>query len=458
MKILFVTSDLGYTDSIAIAFLSAIAKQLNHSTYYCSLDGDCFLSKIEEIKPKVVGYSVNIYGYKRIIVAHKQAKKVHKFTSIMGGPHPTTAPETFPDSGMDAYCIGEGEYAFRDFLIRVEKGKPFDDIANLITKKRHNTVRPLIENLDELPMPDRDLVFSNTFHKTSPKKTFFASRGCPFSCSYCCNNVYRKLYKGKGKYVRRFSVERILNEIEDVKEKYTMEFVKFDDDCFSVGADSWLEEFAEKYPKRIGIPFNCVLRFDYLDDKLIHLLKKAGCYSVHLSVDSSSSYIRKNILNRRMKNVDIVKKLKKIRESGIRTWVNFMSGVPESTLNDEFNSISMGKKGKVTYVSYTTTSPMIGTDLYDYCVKKGYINEYLYEDDPPNFFKPSSLSCFSERDKKIRYNICLLGAFIAKLPFPLDKIVILMIQVIPPNEFFRKFYDFFFEYYISHEIYKLSTS
>lgn len=454
MKILFVTYDLGYTENIGITFLSSIAKQLGHSTYYCVIDQGNFLSKIKQIKPEIVGYSANIYVYKQIVEAHKKARKTYDFVSIMGGPHPTICPESYKESKMDAYCLGEGEYAFQDFLKRVEKGRPFDDIENIVTKKGVNPVRPLIQNLDELPMPDRDLILSSTHLAHTPKKTFFTSRGCPFSCAYCCNNFYHKLYQGKGKFVRRFSVNRVLKEMENVKNKYRMDFVKIDDDCFAIKADSWLEEFAEKYPKKIGIPFNCVLRFDNLDDKILELLKEAGCFSVHLSVDSTSDYVRENILKRRMrKNIDIAKILKRISQYGINTWVNYMLAIPESTWQDDLNTISLSKKGKVTYPSYTTTVPLVGTELYNYCLKNKLIRDYSYHSEIPSFYKKSSLSCFDEKEKNIRQNINLLGALTSKLPFPIDKFVIASILVLPPNKFFKKIHDLVFDYYISNKIY-----
>jgi radical SAM superfamily enzyme YgiQ (UPF0313 family) len=453
LKILLVTHDIGYTDNIAIAFLSAIAKQLNHLTYYCSTDKEDLSSKILEIKPDVVGYSVNICGYERIIEEHKKVKKLHNFVSIMGGPFPTMSQDTFKESEMDAYCIGEGEYPFKDFLNCAEKGKSFDDVANLITKKGNNPVRPLISNLDELPMPDRDLIFSKTFLGRTPKKTFFTSRGCPYGCSYCCNNHFNKMYRGKGPIVRRFSVERVLKEIEDVKSKYRTDFVKFDDDCFALKADSWLEEFAEKYPKRIGIPFNCVIRLDVLDDKMLKLLKKAGCFSVHLSVDSTSEYIREKILHRKMKK-DIAEKLRSVRKHGINTYVNYMTAIPESTLQDDLNTISMSKKAKITYPAYTTTVPLEGTDLYDYCEERGFLPDALNDDEVASFYDKSSLTCFSQRDKNIRLNINFLGAIIAKLPFPFDKLMIQVIKIVPPNKYFKKMGDIFYKYNIENKIYK----
>jgi anaerobic magnesium-protoporphyrin IX monomethyl ester cyclase len=95
-------------------------------------------------------------------------------------------------------------------------------------------------------------------------------------------------------------VVRLVQEIERVKSKYRMDFVKFGDDYFAMKADSWLEEFAEKYSKRIGIPFNCYLRLDLVTDDMLKLLKKAGCFSVHLGIDSTSMHIRNNVLKRRM--------------------------------------------------------------------------------------------------------------------------------------------------------------
>lgn len=456
MKVLFVTHDLSFADHIAIAHLSAIAKEMKHSAYFYPLDGvDGLSSQIDQVKPDVVAYSVNVIGFDRIIKAHKKAEENFNFISIMGGPQATFSPETFTESSMDAYCVGEGEYAFRDFLDRIEKGESFSDVENLITKKGSNPVRPLIANLDELPVSDRDVVISNSFLKDTAKKTFYATRGCPFSCTYCCNNFYHKLYKGKGPIVRRFSVERLIREIEDVKSKYRMDFIKFGDDLFAMKADDWLAEFSEKYASRVGIPFNCYLRLDTVNDQLLNLLKKAGCYSVHLSVDSTSKEVREKILKRRMQSERIVDNLKLIRSYGINTWVNYMLAVPESTLHDDLDTIRLSKKADVTYPAYSTTVPMKGTELYDYCVDKGIIDFCSHKGDMSDCYEKSTLSCFSEKEKRIRFNVYLLGALIAKLPQPLYFLAMKMIKIVPPNFLFKKVRDSYYRYNIQNKIFKI---
>lgn len=455
MKILFVIHQLDFADHIAISYLSAIAKELHHSTYFCSLDSSDLISKANEIKPDIIAYSANVIGFEKIVEANERVKKVHKFISIMGGPQATFSPETFSESGMDAYCVGEGEYTFRDFLKQLEKGESIDDIENIITKNKINPVRPLIRNLDELPVADRDLILSSSYLKNTPKKTFYTTRGCPFKCKYCCNNYYHKLYSGKGPIVRRFSVERIIKEIEYVRNNYRMDFIKFGDDLFAMKADEWLEEFSEKYSSRIGIPFNCYLRFDTVDERLLKLLKKAGCYSVHLSVDSISKHVRENILGRRMRDVDIVSQLKLIREYGINTWVNYMLAVPESTLEDDLATLELNRKADITYPSYSITVPMEKTELYEYCAKNKLIDPLTHKGDMTGCWEKPTLSCFTEKEKNIRYNIYLLGALISKLPYPLYKLSIALIKVIPPNVFFRKMRKYFYEYNIMNKIFKL---
>lgn len=458
MKVLFVITQLDYADHIAIPHLSAVAKLHGWETHLCVLSSDDLAELLAQLQPQVVAFSANVFGYDSIKTAHLEAKKNYSYVSILGGPQATFSPELFEESGMDAFCVGEGELSFGDFLDQVKKGLPFDEIPNLITHKAHNPVRPLVANLDELPFPDRDITLAHSYLKDTPKKTFYATRGCPYKCSYCCNNHYHNLYRGKGKFVRRFSVERLIQEIEHVKSLYRMDFVKLGDDCFALSADSWLEEFSEKYSARINIPFNCYLRLDSVDDSLLMLLKKAGCYSVHLSLDSTSKHVRENILGRNFRDVDVEKTLRKIHSYGINTWVNFMLAAPESSLEDDLATIRISKCGKVTYPSFSTTVPMQGTELYDYCVNnKLIIDEKQHKSDMTGCSEKSTLSCFSSKERDIRYNIYLLGAVIAKLPFPLDRLAIMMIKVVPPNSIFKKLRQSVYLYNIENKIFKLHT-
>lgn len=459
MKILFCTHDLSFADHISISYLSAVAKQSGHLTYFCTLEKEIFsprdlLTQVKEIKPDIVAYSINIVGFKRAVDLNKKAKLIHKFISILGGPQATFSPNTFSESGMDVYAIGEGEWVFRDFLKRVDAGESYDDLDNLITPSGCNQVRNLITDIDAIPFPDRDLILSNSCLGQVPKKTFYATRGCPFGCTYCANNYLRRLYKGKGRYVRRFGVERILREIELVKSKYRMDFVKFGDDVFVMRADDWLEEFTEKYAERIGVPFNCFLRIDAIDDNVLQLLKRAGCFSVHLSVDSTSRHVREKIFQRKMRTENITEKLKQVNSYGINTWVNYMLAAPESTLQDDLNTIEMSRQGKVTYAAYSITVPTRGTDLHKYCIDKRYLDP-SYDGDLSGTMEKSVLSCFSEKEKEVRLNIYLLGPLLARIPHFLYQIGMFFVLNTPPNRFYRAIRDRYYKYSIENKIFSV---
>lgn len=462
MKVLFAVHGLDYADHIAISYLSAMAKKSNHETFFCTLEKERFcqydlLSMVDKVRPDVVAYSLTVVGFRNAVRLNQAARRIHPFTAILGGPHATFSPETFAESGMDAFCIGEGDSVFYDFLHRLDSGVSYDDVPNLITARQANPMRNLIADLDELPFPDRDLVLANSGLKNVPKKTFYATRGCPFNCTYCANNYYRRLYLKKGAWLRRFSVERVIQEIEYVKARYRMDFVKFGDDVFVFHHDDWLEEFADQYSKRIGIPFNCYLRVDLMDEPLLKLLKKAGCYSLHLSVDSTSRHVRENILGRSMrKDIQVVvDALRTAHRLGIHTWVNFMLAAPDATIQDDLDSLEMSRKGKSTYPSYSITVPMKGTALHSISVDKGLIDP-SYEGDLAATNQRSVLNCFSPKEKDIQLNIFLLGAVVVKLPAPLYQLGIAIIKHIPPNALFRRIRQWYYRYSIENLIFKVA--
>ncbi len=456
MKILFVIKLIEYGDYISISYMSSMVKQKGHTVDICVLDTDDIFKVMKKMNPDIIAYSANVLGYESMVEVNNILKKSHSYTSIMGGPRPTFCPELFSSSGMDAFCIGEGELPFVEFVDKVDKGESFDDVLNLITVNKINPLRDLIDNLDDLPMPDRALTIDHSFLKDSSKKSVFTSRGCMFSCAYCCNNYYKKLYKGKGKVLRRFSVGRIIDEIKMLKKNCNVDFVKIGDDLFALKADDWLREFSESYKKEIGLPFNCYLRLDTVDDELLSLLKDAGCYSVHLSVDSCSKHIREKILNRKWKNVDIVEKLKLIHSYGINTWVNFMLAAPDSTVEDDLESIRVARRSNLSHLNYSMTIPLKNTELFDHCVENGLIDED-YDGGVEKVWGKSPLKCFSEREKDIRYNIFCLGPFAAKLPQPLSWIIMKMIKIFPSNKLFRKARDRYWEYTINRYIFKIEN-
>jgi len=436
MKILFVVKTIDYIDPIGIMLLSALVKTNGHTTHLGILDRENILNKIDDLKPDIIAYSASTGEHKYYLEINKIIKSRFKnvFT-VMGGPHTTFYPECIKDNTLDAICIGEGEEAFIELLSELEKGRNISKIRNIVTRSGpNNGIRELYVDLDNLPFPDRELFYENTEMGRFPLKSFMASRGCPYPCTYCFNHAFRDMYRGKGRVIRRHSIDYMIEEIRRVKDRYVLGFVKFSDDIFVYRADEWLEEFVRKYRKEIGIPFCCLTRTDLLTDEIAKLLKQAGCHSISMSIEAGNPYFRNNVLRRNMSEEQITRAFHFCHKYDIKTFSNNILGLPFSTTENEIETLDLNVRCRVSFAEFPIFHPYPRTELGNFCIEKG-IYTPKYEDLHMSYMNKSPLSCFTEQQKNIQRNLSRLGALVLLFPF-LRNIVVNHLIYLPYNKLF----------------------
>lgn len=435
MDILFITKAEDFIDPMGVAYLSAVAKKRGHDTHLALGDEGDVLEKVKRIKPQVVAFTSVVTGeHVYLNEISRGIKKIHPCFTIMGGPHTTYYPEAVEEESMDAVCVGEGENAFDNLLSCLESGKSTDSIPGINTRERKNEVGNLIANLDNIPLPDRDLFFKNTPIGKFPLKAFMTSRGCPYPCTYCFNLPLREIYQGKGKYLRRHSVARVIEEISRVKKDYPLDFVKFEDDLFALRVDDWIEEFVREYKKHINLPFNCLLRVDTIDEDLAKAMKAAGCFSVTMSIDSGDAEQRHRILKRKMTDETIIKGFHAAEKYGIRTMTNCILGLPYSDTSIELKAVDLCIKSKIDYASFTILMPYPRTEMGELCIKEGLI-DISVDSYKMSMSNESPLTCFTKEQKKLQNNILELGALVVKFPI-LKNLVCKFLIHLPTNRVF----------------------
>jgi len=239
---------------------------------------------------------------------------------------------------VDMVCVGEGEYPMLELANSMQKGAIDYSIKNIWFKKDgriiQNDIRPLIEDLDSLPMPDTSIYFSASphFRKTGLYVTM-TSRGCPYSCSYCCHSYLHELYLGKGKRIRQRSVASLMQELVSVKEKYPIKFIAFMDNCFGYDA-SWLKEFAKEYKEKIGIKFWCIMHPNHVSKESVSYLKAAGCNTVDMGIQSWNSKTRSEILNRNVQDETMEQAIAIIKNAKIELMTDSIFDLPGQNEDD----------------------------------------------------------------------------------------------------------------------------
>ncbi|MBL7196938.1 MAG: B12-binding domain-containing radical SAM protein [Candidatus Omnitrophica bacterium] len=283
---------------------------------------DILLQWIGERNPSLVGISVNSTFFKLAAHITDRIKKKIGSAVVWGGMHPTVKPLYCLDHA-DIVCRGEGEGAIVDLLSALRGEVLIETIPNLWVKNNgtivKNKVRPLLQDLDSLPLSDylyKDMYYLDKGFVVSQKQnqtlgheyvvTVMTSRGCYFECSYCSNSAFYKLYKDKGTIVRRRSVYNVIEELLRAKQAMKkLKCVFFTDDVFTFG-HAWIREFCVQYKKHINLPFWCYYQPQYSSEALIQLLKNAGLVSVTIGIQHGSERIRKEYFNRYDANKEII--------------------------------------------------------------------------------------------------------------------------------------------------------
>jgi radical SAM superfamily enzyme YgiQ (UPF0313 family) len=234
-----------------------------------------------------------------------------------------------------------------------------------------------IDNIDALEFPDREII------KEGKIKHFIASRGCPYKCTYCYNEKWSQLHQKKR--VRTRSVDNVVAEINEVKP----EFAYFQDDTFGLNI-KWLEEFADKYPK---IPFHCHVRAEIVNARYVDALQKAGCYSVHIALETESDELLK-VLGR--KREAVWSACKRLKDAGIKIMLQNIIGIPTGSIHQDLFTLDENMVIQPDYSWVSIYQPYPGTVLGDRCIENGWANP---SDIKASFFEESCLTCFDDKYK-----------------------------------------------------------
>jgi len=313
-----------------------------------------------------------VFTTKWVDTAVKLSRKHHpKAKIIIGGGYPTLFPERcLNENGVDDVVIGEGESTLLHILnkynnhkdVEFERKYPFQGYA---TKSTENEVvlvqRTHSINLEDLPYPAWNFLNIEKYFKNSGDKKLpiEASRGCPYSCNYCCT------YLAWGKSVRYKPVENMISEIVEQENRYNKPTICFIDDNMSF-SKKWITQFlTQLISKNILLDASasnfCV---KHLDEEVIDLLVKAGVKVFGIAVESGSQQMQKHI--RKNVNFDKVREVvKMMKAKRLHVHICWMLGFPNETLQQINSTIDLARELRAHSNQFMTVLPYPGTKLFE---------------------------------------------------------------------------------------------
>lgn len=364
-----------------IKILDCLIEKINHEQ---------LKEKIEQEKPDVVGITALTFTIIDVLKTAKIAKQVNPdIKVVLGGPHVNIYPEetlNFPE--IDYLILGEGEKPAKDLMDNLDQTENLYNFKGIAFKDNHKIINPgpreLIENLDELPFPARDLIpnkkYTSVLSENNPVTTMFSSRGCPFRCTFC-NRAHL------GKIFRARSAKNVVDEMEECKRMGIGEIFIYDD-TFTINRQRVLDICSEIKNRNLKIFWDVRARVDTVDEELLSLMKNTGCERIHYGVEAGTQ----KILDAMKKGItleQVEKTFKLTKKIGIQTLGYFMIGSPQETKQDILQTIKFAKKINPDFACFSITTPYPQTEMYALGLKEKVLPYDIWqkfaENPQPNF-------------------------------------------------------------------------
>lgn len=391
-----------------LAVIAAVTRENGYETKILDCTAlnynyDQALGYIKKENPDYVGFTASTIYINQTAKLAEMIKRWNKnVVIVLGGPHITGAPaETLKKfQCFDFGLLNEAEETLIELLDALEKKKSVGRIKGLAYKDKVNEKRPLLKDLDALPLPAWDLLPDITKYYQPPADGVYrlpstvlvTSRGCPMRCIFCANSIY-------GKTARAHSAEYVLKMVKQLYYDFGIREIQIYEDNFVIWKDRVKKICELLIKENMDLNWCCMASVNWVDEEMLKLMKKAGCWQIAYGIESGSQ--RMLDFYRKGTNIEMIKNaVKWTNEAGIRTKGFFILGGPTETIDDIEETIKLIKELPMTDFHITYFTPIPGSQIYKEADRYG---NFVKEWDKLGMFKPSFIPKGLTEDKLFYY-------------------------------------------------------
>ncbi|HDZ62126.1 MAG TPA: radical SAM protein, partial [Nitrospirae bacterium] len=334
---------------------------------------------VASFAPSIVGISVMTPSYPRAVEICDLIKSYDGgIVTVLGGHHVSAVGmevlEQSPDT--DFAVMGEGEITMHELIQALESGtSDYSEINGLAWREngkiRVNGARELIEDINTLPLPARDLVDMDRYRLHSyidfgkKSATMITTRGCPFKCAFCSS------WLTMGSRYRFRSVESIMQEIKELVDS-GVDHIVFEDDTMASKRDRIMAICDALIAMPNRPTWYCLTRVDTMDYELAGKFKEAGCKMVNFGIESGSPEILK-LIGKKISLDRAVEAISACRKAGLRTQCSFIVGFPIDTEKTMAMTYDIAKKINPTIAIFFPLTPYPCTRMFNEFLDKSLL-------------------------------------------------------------------------------------
>ena len=369
---------------ISLPYIAAVLRKggFDVKIIDCAAEGiemDALKQDIKAYKPSLIILDTTTPTFFEDAKTVSTLKSMDKsvFVAAIGVHVTVLAKESLNKSKLDAVVRGEPEETCLELAKAIESGNKLKGVKGISYKAGKSIVtnpdRPLIENLDEMPFPARDLLKNERYTMpiyNRPYTLLVPSRGCPFNCIYCTGRHYY------GNKCRERSAKNIVDELEEIKNKYNVRDVTMWSDTFTFRKEFVMAVCNEILARNLKINWMCNSRVNTIDLEMLKKMKQAGCSIISFGVESGVQEVLDNA-KKGITLAQIESAIKWTREAGIESIAHVIFGLPGETNDTVAKTIEFIKKIDPTYAQFYCAIPFHGTEFHKLATK----NKWLTTDD-----------------------------------------------------------------------------
>ncbi len=381
---------------LGTGYISASLKAAGHEVHILNPNhsvqkfAEMIESELLQMKPDIVATGGMAFHYAQVKYITTLSKTLLPDTiTVIGGPLVSCQPETILQGiqNADYGVVGEAEHTMVELATCIEQHQDFAKVDGIVYRSQgtdsvviKTNPRAFETNLDSLAFCDYEalgLDIYSRLHKpgecapalivdsTTRVMPLLTSRGCPFTCTFCC-------HESNGKRYRLRSLDSVFREIQDAIDRFEINALFIYDDLFCLNL-SRLDEFCRRI-KPLNLRWECSMVAGQINPEVLSMMKNSGCCCLSIGVESMSQTVLTSMQKKATRD-ELETILPMIYEAKLGLWSNLIFGDPAETLETVTESLEWYS----THPQYNLRSANIGyhpgSRIYDEAVNRGLIGD-----------------------------------------------------------------------------------